>query len=240
MCYMDRFRDWVSDTKAKCVYAGLLFGSALAGLATITVCAGVTFLLTFSAVHAGLNAAQAGWPRADVVQLGARVLASVLACALMAKMCPWAARRARWRMYQGWGVLTEWQWTSVTEEACAKWHGEMFDRELSIVIEILGEAIRDLYAPNMELSFAGLLTRMTKISRELEPRDERVIEVLVNYLSHLVDDPAGELFIHAIVHGIFRIDLFEGVLAQQQQELWDRMVKAQNRRTHLLEKRRQQ
>jgi hypothetical protein len=240
MCYMDRFRDWISDTKAKCVYAGLLFSSALVSLASITVCAGVAFLLTFSAVHAGLNAAQAGWPRADVVQLGAHVLASVLACALMAKMCPWAARRARWRMYQGWGVLTEWRWTSVTEEACAKWHGEMFDDQMGIIIEILGEAIRDLCEPNMELSFAGLLTRMTNISRELEPDDERVIEVLVSYLSHLVDDPAGELFIHAIVHGIFRIDLFEGVVAQKQQNIWNQIVEAQNRRMRLLEKGRQQ
>ncbi len=234
MSYIDRFCSRIFnlwETRSKYIYAGLLFGSALVRLASIAVCAGVTFLLTFSAVHVGLNAAQAGWPRADVVQLGARVLASVLACALMAKMYPRAAKLARWRIYRGWGVLTEWRWTSVTDEARAKWHGEMFDEQIGVVIEILGEAIRGLSAPNMELSFAGLLMRMTKISRELEPRDEQVIEVLVSYLSHLVDDPAGELFIHAIVHGIFRIDLFEGVLAQQQQELWDQMVKAQNRRT---------
>jgi hypothetical protein len=229
MPHSESFNIWLDelrDKRSKYIYVGLRFGSALVRLACITACAGVAFLLTFSAVNAGLTAAQAGWPRADVVQFGGLVLASLLACALMAKKCPRAAKRAQWRIYQGRGVLTEWRGHSVTEEARATWHGEIFDDQVGIVIEILGEAIRDLCAPNMELSFAGLLTRMTTISRELDPSDERAVEVLVNYLSPLVDDPAGELFIHAILHGIFRVDLFEGVKAQKQQKIWDRIVKA--------------
>jgi hypothetical protein len=229
---MSWFCSWIThlwDRRSKYIYVGLLFGSALARLAFITVCAGVTSLLIFSAVHAGLNGAQAGWPQTDEVQFVGRVLASLLACALMAEVCPRPAKRARWWLRESWSVLGEGRGSSVREEAHARWQGRMFDDQMGIVISLLGEAIRDLSAPNQELSFAGLLTRMTKISRELEPRDERVIEVLVNYLSPLVDDPAGELFIHAIVHGIFRVQLLEGVSAEKQQKLWEQLARASRR-----------
>jgi hypothetical protein len=229
MSYIDRFCSRIFnlwETRSKYIYVGLLFGSALVRLAFITVCAGVTSLLTLSAVHAGLNAAQAGWPQADVVQFGGWVLACLLACALTVTTCPRPAKRARWWLREGWSVLGEGRGSALREKARARWHGEMFDEHVGIVIEILGEAIRDLCAPNMELSFAGLLTRMTTISRELEPRDERAVEVLVNYLSPLVDDPAGELFIHAIVHGIFRVELFSNIKAEKQRNIWDRLVKA--------------